>query len=246
MQKIRVTVWNEFIDEKRRPVVRDTYPEGIHEAIASFLREDGRFEVRTSTLDEPDAGLSDPLLDGTDVLLWWGHVAHHAVPDGRVDRVLARINEGMGFIALHSGFYSKPMVRMVGPRMTGAYREDGEKERVWVVNPAHPICEGLTDRIEIPHSEMYAEPNGVAAPDELLFISWYPGGEVFRSGGVWYRGRGRVFGFTPGHEEYPIYRQPEIQRVIRNAAAWAYNPPSGYVYRKGAVEPLEPIRPEQE
>ena len=238
MRKIRVTIWNEFVDEKRRPEVRAVYPEGIHTVIAAFLREDERFDVRGSTLDEPEAGLSDGLLDSTDVLLWWGHAAHGAVPDDRVEKTLARINEGMGFIALHSGFYSKPMARMIGPRMTGAYREDGEKERVWVINPAHPICEGLGDRIEIPRSEMYAEPTGIAAPDELLFISWYPGGEVFRSGGVWYRGRGRVFYFTPGHEEYPVYSQPEIQQVIRNAVAWAFNPTTA-VYRKGAVPPLE-------
>ena len=238
MRKIRVTIWNEFVDEKRRPEVRAVYPEGIHTVIAAFLREDERFDVRVSTLDEPEAGLSDGLLDSTDVLLWWGHAAHGAVPDDRVEKTLARINEGMGFIALHSGFYSKPMARMVGPRMNGAYREDGEKERVWVINPAHPICEGLGDRIEIPRSEMYAEPTGIAAPDELLFISWYPGGEVFRSGGVWYRGRGRIFYFTPGHEEYPVYSQPEIQQVIRNAVAWAFNPTTA-VYRKGAVPPLE-------
>ena len=59
----------------------------------------------------------------------------------------------------------------------------------------------------------------VLGVDNLVFISWHPGGEVFRSGCCFVRG-GRIFYFQPGHETFPIYYQPEIQTVITNAVRW--------------------------
>lgn len=242
MQKINVTIWNEYIDEKKYEHIKAIYPEGIHIAIASFFLQDKRFAVTTATLDMPDAGLPDDLLEKTDVLLWWGHVAHQQVPADRIMKICRRVLDGMGFIALHSGMFSLPFQNLIGPRMNLHYREVGEHERIWVVNPAHPICEGLDSYIEIEHSEMYGEPTGLADPDQLIMISWYAGGEIMRSGGCYFRGRGRIFYLASGHEEYPIYDHPQIQQVLRNAAAWAYNPGKS-TYITGEAVPLEPLDP---
>ena len=89
-------------------------------------------------------------------------------------------------------------------------------ERVWVVLPSHPIAQGLPPYFEVPQSEMYGEPFDIPAPDELLFLSWFSGGEVFRSGCTFRRGRGRIFFFGPGHETFPIYHDPHVRRVIAN------------------------------
>jgi trehalose utilization protein len=221
MHSIRVTIWNEFVHERTTPVVQRIYPEGIHDALATALRADASLAVTTATLDEPEHGLTEQRLAETDVLLWWGHARHDDVSDEVVARVHARVNAGMGLVVLHSGHYSKIFKRMMGTTCAFRWREAGERERVWVVNPAHEIAAGLGEFIEIPQSEMYGEPFTIPEPDELVFISWFEGGDVFRSGCCWMRGAGRVFYFGPGHELYPIYHQPEIQRVIRNAVHWA-------------------------
>jgi trehalose utilization protein len=96
----------------------------------------------------------------------------------------------------------------------------GERELVWTVNPSHPIAEGVPQPIVIPHQEMYGEFFDIPAPDELVFISSFGGGEVFRSGCCFYRGVGRVFYLGPGDQEFPVYHQAEIQRVIANAIRW--------------------------
>ncbi len=244
MAPIRVTVWNEYLDEKQKPPAREIYPRGIHTAVAEALREDPRFLVRTATLEQPECGLSEETLRETDVLFWWGHSAHERVPEATADRVCHRVLEGMGFVALHSGLFSRPMNRLIGTRMACRYREAGERERMWVVDPAHPLCQGLDVCLEIPHSEMYGEPTGLPAPDELAFISWYAGGEVLRSGCCYHRGQGRIAALTPGHEEYPIYYLPQIRTLLRNAAAWAYHPHSGISYPTGDTPPLEPLKGE--
>jgi trehalose utilization protein len=216
----RVLVWNEYRHELRSPEIAGLYPQGIHETIAGSLRDQG-LRAETATLDEPEYGLSVARLDATDVLIWWGHMAHDEVSDQVVDRLQNRILDGMGLIVLHSGHFSKIFKRMMGTSCNLKWREIGERERLWVIEPGHPIVEGLGDYFEIPEAEMYGERFDVPEPDTLVLISWFQGGEVFRSGCCYYRGRGKIFYFRPGHETYPIYHQPEVQRVIANAVLWA-------------------------
>jgi trehalose utilization protein len=216
----RVTIWNEYRHEKENAAIGELYPEGIHGALAKALREEG-FSVQTATLDEPEHGLTEAILDETDVLLWWGHKAHDEVEMAIVDRVQERILAGMGLIVLHSGHFSKIFQRMMGTTCNLKWREANEKERIWVVEPGHPIAEGLGAYFEIPQAEMYGERFDIPAPDTLVFLSWFQGGEVFRSGCCYHRGQGKIFYFRPGHETYPVYYQPEVLRVIANAVRWA-------------------------
>jgi trehalose utilization protein len=218
---IRITVWNEFRHEKAHEKVMKVYPEGIHEAIAQHLRHQDGLVVRTATLDEPEHGLTEQVLAETDVLTWWGHMAHHEVKDEVVDRVYQRVLDGMGLIVLHSGHFSKIFRRLMGTTCDLKWREANEKERLWVVEPGHPIAEGIGEYIEIPHTEMYGERFDIPAPDTLVFVSWFEGGEVFRSGCCYQRNKGHIFYFRPGHETHPIYYQPEVLRVITNAVRWA-------------------------
>ena len=221
MNRIRVTVWNEFVHEQTTAIVQQHYPRGIHAVISEFLSRDPLLQVSTATLGEPEHGLTEERLRETDVLLWWGHAKHDAVSDEVASRVHARVNEGMGLVVLHSGHNSKVFRRLMGTTCFFRWREAGERERVWVVNPAHEIAQGLGECFELEHSEMYGEPFTIPEPDELVFISWFEGGDVFRSGCCWTRGAGRIFYFGPGHEVYPIYHHPEVQRVIHNAVRWA-------------------------
>jgi len=217
----RVTVWNEYQHEINNEQIGKLYPEGIHGAIAAGLRKQG-FEVQTATLDEPEHGLTDEVLAETDVLTWWGHMAHRKVSDEVVERVHKRVvADGMGLIVLHSGHLSKIFVKLMGTTCKLKWREIGEKERLWVVNPGHPIVQGIGDYIEIPNAEMYGEHFDIPQPDEQVFISWFQGGEVFRSGNCFYRGRGKIFYFAPGHETYPIYYHEDVLKVIGNAVKWA-------------------------
>jgi trehalose utilization protein len=236
---IRVTVWNEYLHEKENAVVRDIYPDGLHNAIAQGLREDEALEVSTATLEEPEHGLTQARLDATDVLVWWGHKAHGRVDDAVVERVAQRVHEGMGLIVLHSGHFSKIFKRLMGTPCSLRWREAGERERLWVINPSHPITQGIDKAIELPNSEMYGEPFLVPEPLETVFVSWFEGGEVFRSGLTYQRGAGRIFYFEPGHETYPIYHDAGIRRVLRNAARWAYNPAKPW--REVAEAPNVPI-----
>jgi trehalose utilization protein len=215
----KIVVWNENVHERRSQEIRAVYPDGIHAQIASILRNE--IPAETATLQDPEHGLSEERLAQTDVLLWWGHVAHNEVSDTVVDRVQKRVLEGMGLIVLHSGHYSKIFKRLLGTTCSLTWREAAEKERLWVCNPGHPIVQGLGPYFEIPHEEMYGEPFAIPTPDETLFISWFEGGEVFRSGCIWKRGNGKIFYFRPGHESYPTYYQPEVQLVLRNAVRWA-------------------------
>jgi trehalose utilization protein len=217
---IRVTIYNEFIHEKQDENVKKIYPNGIHQAIADFLQSE-EITVRTATLEDPECGLTQEVLDNTDVLLWWGHVAHHLVPDEVARRVQESVLKGMGFIALHSGHHSKPFRYLMGTTCNVNWREDGDFCRLWICDPSHPICKGLDRYLEVPHEEMYTEPFGIPEPDQLVFIGWYDSGEVFRSGCCYKRGNGKIFYFQPGHETYPTYYLPDVQKVIRNAVYWA-------------------------
>jgi trehalose utilization protein len=219
---MQITVWNEFLHEQRNPAVAALYPEGIHGAIAAGLRAGlPDAEITTATLAAPEHGLPAAVLDATDVLFWWGHLAHHEVADAVVERVCARVMGGMGLVVLHSAHLSKPFRRLMGTSCNLRWREADDRELVWTVAPTHPIAAGVPHPIVIPRHEMYGEFFDVPPPDELVFVSNFSGGEAFRSGCCFRRGKGRVFYFSPGHETYPIYHQPEILKVLCNAARWA-------------------------
>ena len=234
---MKITVWNEFAHEKSDPAVKAIYPDGIHAVIASFLRDAG-YEVRTATLDDPECGLTDEVLDDTDVLFWWGHMRHGDVPDSVVNRVYKHVIGGMGMVVLHSGHASKIFQKLMGtPSGELKWRESGDREILWVIEQGHPITRGIGEKIILEHEETYGEHFLVPQPDELVFISWFPGGEVFRSGCVYKRGRGKIFYFRPGHESVPTYHNPEVQKVLVNAAAYVYTPKAEAPYQYGWVKP---------
>lgn len=241
MNTIHVTVWGEYRHEKKNEVVAKVYPNGMHEAIAEGLRQNADISVRTAWLDQPEHGLTDEALNNTDVLVWWGHMAHGEVRDDIVKKVWERVNfGGMGLIVLHSGHFSKIFIKLMGTNCHLKWREADEKERIWIVNPAHPIARGLPEYIELAQEEMYGEHFEIPDPDELVMVSWFQGGEVFRSGCCWKRGMGKVFYFRPGHETYPTYFNPLVRQVISNAVYWA-QPSRGPVFQLGNAKPLEKL-----
>lgn len=221
-EALNVLIWNENIHETRDENVIRIYPDGMHHTIATALtRLLPGVDVRTATLAEPEHGLTEETLDGTDVLLWWGHAAHEAVDDGVADRVKQHVLGGMGLIVLHSGHWSKIFTSLLGTTATLQWRSSGDRELVWTAAPSHPIAEGIPNPIVIAEQEMYGEPFDIPAPEEIVFISSFSGGEVFRSGVTFTRGRGRIFYFSPGDQDYPVYHHPDVQRVIANAVGWA-------------------------
>ncbi len=221
---IRVTVWHEYRHEHTSEEVKKLYPDGMHMVMKAAIEEHlgTNVVVRTATLDEPEHGLTDEVLANTDVMTWWGHCAHGEVKDEIVDKVQKRVLEGMGLIVLHSGHYSKILKRLLGTTCSLRWREAAEREIIWCVNSGHPIADGLEGEcFELEHTEMYGEYFDIPAPDEQVFISWFEGGEVFRSGNCWTRGKGRIFYFRPGHETFPIYYDKNVRRVLANAVNWA-------------------------
>jgi trehalose utilization protein len=237
---IRVTIWNEFQHEKKNEVVRALYPEGIHNAIGKGIAT-ADFKIHTATFDEPEHGLTVKVLEQTDVLIWWGHTVHDLVSDEIVKRVQQRVWDGMGLIVLHSGHFSKIFKALMGTSCDLKWREANEKERIWVVNPAHPIAAGLGEYVDIEQEEMYGEHFDIPTPDELVFVSWFEGGEVFRSGCTYYRGNGKVFYFRPGHETYPTYYHKEVLHIIANGVRWAAQA-HGKKPVYGHHKPLEDIK----
>lgn len=217
---IRITVWNENLHEKSDPEVRANHPNGLHETVAEALREDPEFVVRTATLDDPDCGLTDEVLSETDVLFWWGHMGHDKVPDEVVDRVYKHVMSGMGLVALHSAHHSKIFRKLMGSPCNLTWHDDS-RERVFVVNPAHPIAKGIPAHFEIPVEECYGEPFSIPEPDQLVFLAWYNTGEVFRAGCCYQRGCGKIFYFQPGHETAKSFFVPEVRQIYRNGARWA-------------------------
>ena len=217
---MNIVIFNEYIHEKKDDIVKSVYPEGIHAVLAEILKG---HTVRCITLDNIGE-LNQTLLAETDVLLWWGHVGHHLVPDELAAAVQQEVLRGMGLIALHSAHHSKPFKLLMGTPCNLSWRENGDWERVWVCNPAHPIANGLDRYFELGHEEVYAEPFMIPEPDELVFMGAYEGGEAFRSGCCYRRGYGKVFYFQPGHETYPTFYEPAVQTVIRNAVEWARSP----------------------
>ncbi len=217
---INVTIFNEFIHEKQEENVAKIYPDGIHEALKKGI-EGGEIAVRTATLDNINEALSEEILRDTDVLLWWGHIKHNDVPDEIALRVRDEVLKGMGAIFLHSGHHSKPFKLLMGTSCNLSWREDGDRELLWVVNPAHPIAEGIERFVKLDHEETYGEPFGIPEPQQTVFIGSFEGGEVLRAGCCWRKENGKVFYFQPGHESFPVYYNEEILRIIKNAIHWA-------------------------
>ncbi len=217
-----ITVWNENVGQDCE-AVRAAYPETLHGAIADAVRGKDA-TVTTVTLDMPEQGLTNELLEKTDVLVWWAHAAHDQVSDELVAKIRERVLRGMGVVFLHSAHLAKPFQALTGTSNTLCWREAGERERLWTIDPAHPIAKNIPPCTVIEHEEMYGEPFDIPTPDETVFIGWFQGGNVFRSGVTYKRGRGKVFYFQPGHESHPTYRQPEIKKILYNAVRWAYNP----------------------
>lgn len=223
MTPVRVTVWGENRHEKIEEHVRKIYPDGMHETIADGIREnlgDGTV-VRTVTLDDPEHGLTEEALQDTDVLVWWGHAAHGEVADEVVERVHRHVLSGMGLIVLHSGHWSKIFMKLMGTSCTLRWRSEHDRELIWTVDPTHPIAEGVPHPLEIEEDEMYGEFFDIPAPDELIFISTFSGGEAFRSGCTFHRGHGKIFYFRPGDQDYPTYHHKDVRRVIANGVKWA-------------------------
>lgn len=221
---IRVTVWGENVHEQENEIVAGIYPKGMHTTIADALNRDSNITASTVVMQDPDHGITPEKLAATDVLIWWGHKAHGEVSDAVVERVAEAVWSGMGVIFLHSAHFSKPFKRLMGTPCNLTWREAGERERLWLTSRNHPIAAGLPDHFELENEEMYGEPFGVPEPLETVFVSWFAGGEVFRSGLTYKRGAGNVFYFRPGHETYPTYHDANVQRVIQNAVKWAHNP----------------------
>ena len=216
---MKVVVWNENYHEKTKPIVCQNYPGGIHGYLKSVLECDD-IEVTTATLDDPECGLTDEVLDQTDVLVWWGHMRHHLVPDEVVNRVHQHVLSGMGLIVLHSGHYSKIFKKLMGTTCSLKWR-DNERERIWCIKPNHPIAAGVDETFVLDPEEMYGEMFDIPTPEEIIFLGWFKGGEVFRSGCTWTRGHGKIFYFQPGHEGNTAYHNENVQKILKNAVRWA-------------------------
>ena len=232
--KIRVTAWNEFRHEKSNEYVKSIYPDGIHGLIKQFLETQDDIEVTLAALDDPDNGLPGEVLNNTDVLIWWGHMAHHEVPDALVEKIRHRVyTKGMGLIVLHSGHHSKVFRQVVGTNGNLSWGRD-QKEVVWNLLPSHPIAAGIPDHFTLTTEELYCEPFYVPQPDALVFGSWFEDGFIFRSGLCYLRGAGKVFYFQPGHESCPSYHNTYVQKIITNAVRWAKPAEFGYEIPEGA------------
>lgn len=240
---MQVTIWNEGRHEQGDAQVQAIYPRGIHGCLAGALKELEDLDCHCATLDQPEQGLPAAVLDRTDVLVWWGHLAHNEVDDALADRVRQRVLGGMGLVALHSAHHSKPFMGLMGTSCNLRWRH-GDRERLWCTAPGHPIARGVPEYIDLPQEEMYGEYFDIPAPGETVFLGWFAGGEVFRSGLTFVRGRGRIFYFQPGHEEYPVYHDPHIQRIIANAVRWAAPDfPPGPGPATSNPQALEPWKP---
>ena len=243
---IRVTIWNEFVHELNSELVRSIYPYGIHRTIHDALAQKlaHRVTLHTATLEQPDHGLPASVLDTTDVLVWWGHLAHDQVADEVVARIVRRIWEGMGLVALHSAHLSKIFTRLMGTSCMLRWRDTGETERLWIVDPSHPIVDGIdAEFVELPTAEMYGEFFDIPTPDEVIMISWFDGGEVFRSACTFRRGKGRIFYFRPGHETFPIFHHSSVQQILANGVCWVAPRGSAYLGDGRQIKsPLSPIR----
>ena len=218
-KKRRVVVWSEGTAPK------NVYPQDINAAIAEGLKPLKGWDIVTASINDPDQGLPEDMLNSASVLIWWGHQKHGAVSDALVDRIVKRVRDGgMGFIATHSAHYSKPLKAILGtPCGWKYYIDDGARVDLVVKAPSHPIALGVKN-FTLPHTERYGDPFEVPTPETVVFDGIYtlPNGaaENAQQGMVWTVGKGRVFYFQPGHESYPIYFQDEIRHIFRNGVQW--------------------------
>jgi len=217
---INLTIWNENVHEQSNPRVLELYPGGLHGFLAEHLASPD-FNIRTATLEQPEHGLTEEVLNATDVLIWWGHAAHDKVDDKIVARIQQRVWNGMGIICLHSAHRSKIFRALNGTSGQLHWREAGERERLWTIDPAHPIAAGIPEHFELPYEEMYGEPFMIAGDAKVIFISWFEGGEVLRSGFTLQRGNGKMFYFRPGHETFPSFHNENVLKILSNAIHWA-------------------------
>jgi trehalose utilization protein len=215
---VNALVWSEGTEPE------DVYPDGIRGAVAEFLSEESDIEARTRSIEDESQGVSESDLEWADVVLWWGHLRHDDVTDETVDRVERHVREdGVGFVSLHSAHYARPYKRLIDASgdLGGHRLADGESEYVEVRASDHPIAEGVDD-FTIPEVEMFAEPYDIPEPETVVFHSEYSeGDEQFRSGVTFQFDEGRGFYFRPGHEEFEIYRNEDVQRALVNATRWA-------------------------
>lgn len=214
-----VLVWSE------ETVHDDVYPNDINSAVAEHLNEHPEFVAQAVHIDEPDQGVSEDRLEWADALVWWGHARHDDVREETVDRVEEYVTEeGVGFLALHSAHYALTFKRLVGASGDlGEVRwEDippGETEELEVVDPDHPIAAGVED-FTLPEVEMFGEPFDVPEPDDVVLHSTFPEGGEFRSLCTFTFGAARGAYFRPGHEEFRIYHDENVRRVVANAVRW--------------------------
>ena len=245
---MKIIVWNEAKWDRKPPHVQEMaraqYPDGINAAIVEGLQPLlPEATVETAVLDDPEHGLGEARLADTDVLVWWGHNYHRDVEDAVSDRVVKRVREGMGFLALHSAHMSKPFTGLLGTSGSLCWRNVGEREILWFIDPGHPMLTGFDEPcIVFDKEEMYGEPFAVPQPDELLGISHFAGGEVFRSICAWRRERGRIVYMRPGDERYPTFHDPRMHRLIANAVRYVQAPAAGPATVTGnSSEPLVPL-----
>lgn len=231
---INVLVWDEQQDIQ---VKSGAYKNFLGNAIAEFLGRVDGLQVVSANINEPDQGLSDSRINVADVILWWGHARHKDVDDSKVATIVERVKAGKtGFVALHSAHYSKPFKALMGTncgfRRVDSNQNKGFAEQIRVVNPSHPIAEGVKD-FEIPKTEIYAEPFEVPMPEGVVLYGRWATGEAFPDCCFWTVGPkgvpanakekvtgGRVVYFRPGHETFPIFHQPEIQHIVTNIVRW--------------------------
>lgn len=217
-ESVNALVWSEGTEPE------DVYPRGVRGPIADYLSEETDIEARTRSIEDEDQGVSGDDLEWADVILWWGHLRHDDVTDETVDRIEEHVREnGVGFVSLHSAHYARPYKRLIGMSgdLGGHRLTDDESEYVEVCAPDHPIAEGVDD-FTLPEVEMFGEPYDIPEPETVVLHSEYSeGDEEFRSGVTFEFGEGRGFYLRPGHEEFEIYLDDNIQRIVTNATRWA-------------------------
>ena len=181
-----------------------------------------RAVVATTTLDEPEHGLTEEVLADTDVLVWWGHAAHGEVADEVVERVHRHVlvRDGPGRAALRplvedlrqaDGHHLHPaLAQRAGPR-AGL---DGQPDPPDRPGRAEPDHHRRSRRCTASSSTSRRRRAG-------LHLSSFTGGEVFRSGCTFRRGHGKIFFFSPGDQDYPVYHHKDVRRVIANGVEWA-------------------------